>query len=345
MFALQECLRSLGHDCFLIRYDHSLDKIKRKFLNYFKPSSWIRFFKRIKKEKTLLVEPEDYRDRFFDKFREKYIAYSPKVYSIDMLRISPPLADVYMTGSDQVWRNPIDAYFLNFGPKCVRRIAYAASFGLSLNDYNRHTLKLMKKLIKRIDQVSVREKDAIQICEALEYSNAKNVLDPTMLFSGDYYVNKFGLGQKKKEKYCLIYYLGVSELLPVDRIDEFAKKNGLEPIYIGAHGQAMGYSKVYPTIEEWVDLIKNAEFVVTNSFHGTVFSILLHTNFCSVPGKNSNNRFCSLLTQVNAGNHLYKEGTDLSKYFFDSLDFDVIDNKIGDLRAESMLFIKEALYV
>ena len=342
LFALQEVLRKLGFDPFLIKYDRNLDKKRRSFFNYLRPSAWRRFFRKFLETESVYLEPENYVDRHFDVFQDKYVKSTHEIYSKEKLLESPPEADVYLTGSDQVWRNPSDVYFLNFGKREIKRISYAASFGLSWDDYNKRDLTQMKKLVSRMDAVSVREIDGLDICKKLGRSDAQYVVDPTMLLTGDFYCDKFNLKEKNKSAYCLVYYLGSSDLLPIQMINDFAESKNLKVRYIGAHGQAMGYKKIYPTIEEWVNLIKDAEFFITNSFHGTVFAILMRTNFCSVPGSHSNGRLFSLLRRFDLINHLYNGNLD--QCYLDVINTAYIDKCLKEYREEGIRYLKESIY-
>lgn len=341
LFALQEVLRKLEFEPFLIKYDRNLDKIRRNVFNYLNPSAWSRFFRRFFKAEKKCLEPENHVDRHFDVFQNKYIKSTCEVYSKEDLLEFPPEAEVYLTGSDQVWRKPSDVYFLNFGKSGIKRVSYAASFGRSWEDYSRRDLAQMKKLVSRMDAISVRELDGLDICQKMGRSDARYVVDPTMLLTERFYCEKFNLKKKNKSAYCLVYYLGSSDLLPIQMINEFAEKNKLEVRYIGAHGQTMGYKKIYPTIEEWVDLIKDADFVITNSFHGTVFSILMHTNFCAVPGAHSNVRLFSLLKRFDLMNHLYNGCLD--QCYSDALNIIDIDNRLETFREDGIKYLKESI--
>lgn len=304
-YALQQYLREQGHEPFLIRYDPRTDikpvSLFRKIIKAFNIKNLINFIankakSRIYKRRVFLDKENKLRK--FDEFRREYIFQSEKVYlSYYELQKDPPEADCYIVGSDQVWnfykmplascKNIIHAYFLDFGRKSTKKIAYAASWGKT--EIPENFIAEITPLLKQFDYISVREESGLDICKKCGIQNAEFRCDPTLLLSRNHYQN---LCQSEStnlshRKYILIYRLWNSCNFPIKKIFKWAKINNFEIIYITANGLSDSYKKRCPTIPEWIALIANAEYVITNSFHGSLFSLIFRKKFGVVPLKDS----------------------------------------------------------
>lgn len=317
-YALQQYLKSLGHEPYLIRYRRELDYIKdsvlRRFIKVFNPQklySYLHMRKRQKLANDVAVSP----DRGFDAFYEKYIDLSEQEYfSFKELKENPPKADCYIVGSDQVWNffglpayrciNQINAMFLNFGDSNVKRVAYAASWGQITisNEYKNEIIPLLSKF----NFVSVREKQGVQLCKQCEYNDAKWLCDPTLLLTADDYRKLYNSGgkiDKPKNPYLLFYYLDNGGNFKKKSVFDFAKFNNLDVVYITANMTFDKFQKKYATIYEWLSLIDGAEYVVTNSFHCCVFSIIFNKKFGAIKLKGQglamNSRLSSLFELCN----------------------------------------------
>ena len=289
-YALQEYLRKKGHEPYLIRYSNKKTKRSLRRFSVSKAINLIRdYYRGFKKRKIMDFSRE------FELFREKYIDVSEKEYvGYESLKNNPPEADMYIVGSDQVWnfyktpieysRDPIHAFFLDFGNKEIKKVSYAASWDRQyLLDCH---IDEIKPLLKKFDYVSVREKRGIDACEICECKNAEWVVDPTLMLTADEYRKIYNDNSVRyiSGKYILIYMvLTQKQVFDVDYIYEFAKKRNLKVIYVAEDKTDDSYQKYYPTIPEWLYLIDNAEYVVTNSFHGTVFSLIFHKQYGTIP--------------------------------------------------------------
>jgi hypothetical protein len=316
-YALQKYLRDMGHDAYLIRYDPKQDNIPTpvwkkilKACNFFILFNFISYrFKEIHNSTEQRKHP-----RNFGEFRQKYIKWSNCTYfSLKELIANPPEADIYITGSDQVWNtfpvsvdkviDRVKAYLLDFGNESVKRYSYAASFGKKKLDDR--SIEVFSPLLKNFDYISVREKTGLDICKQCGINNAKQNLDPTMLLDAkEYrYLYKHEKIRKPYGPYCFLYILGHKQNFKLRRIYQWAKKHELEIIYISGNLHYDKYKKTYATIPEWLYLIDNAEYVITNSFHGSVFSILFHKQFAVIPTTGSadgfNTRLFSLFDILN----------------------------------------------
>ena len=340
-FALQKYLRDAGHDAYLIRYDPRNDYIKKppwkKALKVLNPLWLHRYL--LNKRKKLMLE-KTYNLRGFEKFRSKYINQSEKVYySYYELKENPPEADVYIVGSDQIW-NPNSypsierqsgAYFLDFGNSLVKRISYAASFGK--NELENDFVRFISPLLQKFYYVSVREKSGLSLCKQCKIENAEWVPDPTMLLDVDVYRSLYEKEPFKKpsKPYCFFYFLSNECDFSVKTLYAWAKKKNIDIIYVSAGLRIDKYKKNYATISEWIYLLENAEYVITNSYHCSVFSLLYRKKFGVVPlsGKNV---WASMNTRIDSLFELFQ----IKERYIHS-DFSVLETEV-DWQSVSNIF-------
>jgi len=337
-YALQKYLRDLGHDTYLIRYDPRGDYIKSSFLEkVFKALNPVTLFKYLSFKKRVMIDAKEKRGnpRYFEKFRDQNIRQSEKIYySYNELAQDPPDADMYIVGSDQVWNmfgvltnraiNMINAYFLNFGDSITKKISYAASFGKEKSELDEVFVKIFAPLLKKFDYVSVREKSGLEICRQCGIDKAEWVPDPTLLLDADEYRALYvgeRLSPKPEKQYVLLYLIGNEFSFSIQSIYDWAQHRKLEVVYITGNSQQDSFKKTYATVLEWIYLLENAEYVVTNSFHCTVFSLIFGKKFGVIPlsgrDKGMNSRFDSIFRQfwiderfLNLGFPILDEGID-----------------------------------
>lgn len=336
-YALQQYLKKHGHEAFLIRYN-SYTEINKHYLTYsfrkmFSLKNIVSFSKK-SVNKILLKIYRQNSNREFDSFRKKYISLSDRIYeSYEDLKNNSPEADIYIVGSDQVWNpncigvgnakskisnNIINAYFLNFGT--AKRISYAASFSnskLPVAYKNKIT-----PLLQEFDYISVREQEGVKICEECERSDAQWVCDPTMLLNAEDYRKLYQEDLNiriKTKKYILLYILNNDIKFDINKVYNFAKEKNLEVVYITANGKWDKKEQFNATVTEWLYLIDNAEYVITNSFHCGVFSTIFNKKYGIIPlsGKclPMNKRFDNLFERANITSRYVNEN-----------DFSILEN-------------------
>jgi len=298
-FALQKYLRDAGHDAYLIRYDPKNDYIYiktplwRKILKAFNPVKLYKYIISKKLEKDIKREKQN-NPRGFEDFRNRHIKQSEKIYSsYKELVDNPPEADIYVVGSDQIWNtfgDPIDvainvikAFLLDFGNPSIKRIAYAASFGKETLDEN--SIQIFSNLLKKFDYISIREESGIEICKKCGIDNAEWVSDPTMLLEADIYHTLYEdeLIRKNNKPYCFFYLLGTEYNFSHQLVYDWAKKKNLEVIYVTGNFQLDKFKKMYMTIPEWIYLLEHSDYVISNSYHCSVFSLLFKKKFGVIP--------------------------------------------------------------
>lgn len=318
-YATQTYLQSLGHDTFLIKATNGRNynpTIKEQLFSKLRTAYRlfpypIYLVKRCLSSLcyTLLhgkLKPNTV-NRGFENFRKDYLNCTDKEYSLDDLKCNPPYADAYIVGSDQIWNTTDGIFFLSWAPEQVKKIAIAASFGSrsSSPDF----AALISPWLKRFDLISVREKSGVDICRQAGIENASLIVDPTLLLRADQY-NKIASKSSQREPYIFVYFLGTRTEIRWNEIHSFARSKGLKIKYVGSQGQEDKFSKMEATIEEWLSLMANADYVITNSFHGTIFAMQFHKKFMVYPVKGvvkkMNDRLTTLLNPLGLSGRIYQ---------------------------------------
>lgn len=289
------------------------------------------------------------RIRRFEDFHKINTRMSKRYLSMPELYQTKMDYDVYVVGSDQVW-NPsasssIEPYFLTFAPKEAKKISYASSFGVSnipASLYDKY-----KKLLSNIDSLSVREQTGVCLVKALTGRDATCVLDPTLLLNKEQWGNIMLAYPHMPSRYILVYQLLPSETLP-SLAKKLSEEMDCSVYYLAKRAYAVNAPKGMKVIKdagpaEFLWLIKNASCVVTNSFHGTAFSVNFGTLFYAVlkPDRGGNARITSLLNSVNLMNRIVYEGDVMPA--FSAFDTDLVQKEIEVLRNDSISFLKNAL--
>lgn len=356
--ALQDAINSLGYECEIIDYEVSQEfntfSLKRGIKNF----SFDKIKKKLTKEKTILLSDSvsdliTKRKRAFDKYRAHNLVLSKKMSYSDLHSIDLNYEQL-VCGSDQIW-NPdynIPAFFLNFGRKDCRKIIYAASIG---KDYlSRHQEKIYSKLLEVPDYISVREDSARKLISGITEKNVELVLDPTLLHQQEYWVKKADDSSLNHKNYIFCYFLNLADE-KVKSANEFARRNNCEIIAIPyLHNEMEEYSEklegkllseVNPA--DFLNLIRNAEAVITDSFHATVFSIIFQKDFWCF-GRNAgtynmNTRLHTLLGYVEMQDRLIEPDDLKNKMHCTHVDIDLHNLKIE--QKESIAFLSNALEI
>jgi len=219
----------------------------------------------------------------FKKFKTDFLHCTKQYSSYEALVSDPPKADCYVAGSDQIWNclvhNGNDpAFYLNFGPERVKRISYAASFAIS--DIPIQKQATIKRYLKVFNAISVRETSGIRILNQLGY-DGKQVLDPVCLLSPKQWLSFAGDEPLVCGNYLLVYNLFPGNEALNNVVCKVAEKESLRIIAINDTAKFASadsnISNAGPI--EFVNLIAYSQYVICDSFHGTVFSVLFHKPF------------------------------------------------------------------
>ena len=224
--------------------------------------------------------------------------------------IKPSDFDAFVVGSDQIWRM---MYFLGFwsttlasdaflefaGGWNIKRVSYAASFGTDTTDVRPECLDACKAALSKFDGVSVREKSGVDICKNTFGVDASWVLDPTMLLNTEDYKNLF-VGQSQPDSQHILASYVLDETPAIEQLRErIAKDKGLvvRRTNIADTGNAERGAVPQPPLEDWLSALYNADYIINDSFHACVFSILFHKQFTVIANeKRGLSRFKSLLS-------------------------------------------------
>ena len=250
--------------------------------------------------------------------------------------------DLVVIGSDQLWRkqsvggyNPV--YFGKNNINTPKQIAYAVSMGLMPED--RADKKIIKDLLCNIHSISVREYDLSELVHELGYQCEVNV-DPTFLLTQQMW-EKVVPSKKIPEKY-LLYYNFQGGAFCEEEIYRFAKKKKLKVKIISGGVQLKASEDAIPTadIDDFISLIKNAEYVFTSSFHGLVFSIIFNKQFYASYSRNSN-RAKTLLKILGIENRILPNKVAIPE--LSRIDYSEIIPKIQELREISNKYLNQNL--
>lgn len=259
--------------------------------------------------------------------------------------------DAIIFGSDQIWRPiyayPIEKYFGSFlGNSKIKRISYAPSFGTEDNEYSKEQLSLCRNLLSKFNAVSVRENSAVTICKERFGVEAKHVLDPTMLLTHGDYECLFKQANTPKSAGTLAVYV-LDDNQQIDYfIEEQSLQQGLTPFRINSkveNHKAKLSERQQPPVERWLRAFHDAKFVITDSFHACVFSILFHKPFICIGNKNRGmSRFHSLLSDFSLCDRLV-EINDIGKYEEKEIDWPFVDNVLAQKREDAFRFLNLVL--
>lgn len=344
-YATQTALEKLGYNPVCINYYRSDEKPKELVKTLLQCSKWN---KNVLTRLVFMVTQKPvyyFAGKRFEQYR-KIVKVTDKEYNCEQDLIdNPPQADVYMTGSDQVWNtitcdNIDPVYFLSFLQSNEKRIAYGASFGGStVKDSDKDTIKT---LLNKYDSVSIRENSGVEIAKELGV-NATQVLDPTFLLSKEEW-EKIIPKRECKEKYVLVY-----QLHPNKNFDTyakaFAKNKGLKLYRVShcIHHIVRSGKFIYcPPIQDFLWYIKNAEYFLTDSFHGTAFSIGLNTQFVDVLPKSYSERISSILSLIGYENRILKSYDDFA-ITDKKIDFNLVNEIISKERKNSYDILKNMI--
>ena len=292
----------------------------------------------------------------FRKYNEKFLNLTKEVKNIEKLKRLNNKFDIFIVGSDQVWRGvwlleSKEHYFFDFVDDDKKKIAYAASFGVDYWEGTPELTEKIKPLIKRFDHISVREESGIDICKnTFEIDNAVCVLDPTLMISREDYQPVLDDWQDKshlKKKYIAHMLLDDTTKLKNEsqKIADYLK---VDINYIkGKSFKILGKDiTFYNKVSQWLTYLKDAELVITDSFHCTVFSLIFHKKFVIVANKARGiARLETLLGKVGLQDRFFTDIKDVMKsgILDKEIDYNEVDKKLEVHRKYSMDFLKKAL--
>lgn len=295
--------------------------------------------------------------RSIRRFKKKYWKLTKQLKSEKEIEVCLEKYDVIVIGSDQIWNSAcIETqglyYFgIHTNPKVQKVIAYAPSFGHDYFESSTEVIERISKHLKLFRALSIRENEGSKILKNLfKINDVTCVLDPTMLMTKDFY-NKLANKKSSRGKTLAFYIL---DMTPEKKtiIETFAQEHGLQlvnmnrPERIDTKNLFVRLKSLkYPSIESWLQKIINAEFVITDSYHGTVFSILFNKQFLTFGNPNRGmSRFNTLLSRFGLNEHLLTPEQYLSKAIsIEDIDYSRVNAILNKERDKSSSFLIGAL--
>ena len=352
-YALQQVLKRMGHEVWTER---RMASVRKSPFDVLKRQNIVR--RMVGKRPVYYPTREEWAAiaRHMEAFVEQYITVTPPVWSADKRELEGMRFDAYVVGSDQVWRprySPfLPNYFLDFvKTEDIKRIAYAASFGTDEWELTSDETVECGKLLQRFDAVSVREDSGVVLCRKYFGVDAVRMPDPTLLLTHEDYEAIVEYEQKQHKPDCLLVYmldksqeklavvrqvarylqLPINEVMPRENFSEVGKRQLADC--------------VYPSVGDWLCGFQDAAFVVTDSFHGTVFSLLFNKPFIVMGNvQRGMSRFRFLLGTLGLENRMVSSSADLTEEFlFSSMDYEPINMWLELERQKGLSFLKKNL--
>lgn len=290
--------------------------------------------------------------RSFEKFISAFLPVSRgRFTSFEVIRNSPPEADFYLTGSDQVWNSEYNggvdrAHFLDFAPTGKPRISYAASFGK--DELRVEEVGETKALLAKYSAISVRESSGVKIVDDLGIAGAQQVLDPTLLMNRDEWATEFALAKPDEQRYLLIYSVERShDKIVYATARKIADAKGLSIVFLSQAAKLATMNgceaqRPFSTVNDFLRYFYHADFVVASSFHGTAFAINFNRQFVSVLPPKFGARPRSLLSLVGLNDRIVESEVDLDTVARE-IEYSAANRILEREREKSLAFLKSSL--
>ncbi len=337
-FALQHVVKNEFTECEIIDYRNEyIEEIYR-----------CKSIKEVSSIKGLIKFLLTFRkNKEFEKIRADFISnyynLSKKVYNKDNIEETNELYDIFITGSDQVWNPRLHMGDLNYYLKFVKDFKKRNSYAASLGSKDVELSVEIQNEIKNINHISVREEEGKKTIERfISNKKVEVVLDPTLLLSKEEWI-KYAENEKLflEEKYIFVYLIASTPKI-LDVAKKIAKEKNLKIIcFHNGYRRYHGMKNLSSTTPfEFVNYIKNAEIVLTSSFHGMCFSVNLNKNFLFELDKNKENNNSRLVSLAKKLNLLDREIKD-EKVNLSDINYDDVNERLMKIRNESLEFIKK----
>ena len=347
VYALQKMLQQLNIDAEIIDfrpkeltipYNHSF--------NFYKNYKSKGLMRTIKLSMSKIYKYRDIKRRLdsFSDFRKQNLKLSNEsyAYSKDLCK-NPPLYDFYVTGSDQVWNphyimNIGYSYFLDFVNSESVKISYAASIA---QDVEEELVEEYKKQLSEFNYISIREESSVDFLRQITDKDIKVTLDPTLLLDKQEW-GKISKSPNLGEKYILVYDLiQNNELIKI--ANQLSSELGMRII---SYSNKRNYinsieSFHYRGPSEFLGLFEKAEFVLTNSFHGTVFAVINNKPFYTIPHNKTGSRMVDLLKNINLDDRIVYQATDLKGKDY-SINYKEANKLLDNKRKDSIDFLMKS---
>lgn len=292
------------------------------------------------------------KDKKFRPFVKRNL-HETRVYrTLKSLQKNPPACDIYISGSDQLWNAAItggvfdSAYFLNFGSAKIGKMTY--SVGADFRNLE-NPAEMLKDLIKDLNVISMREEKWEPVVREAAQGKVETHIDvdPTLLLTPDQYERFMPDMPKEPEPYILTYTMtGETQKQIYNGARILSEKTGLKVIDVSGDPNKMNKKVEDNRLcgpDEFLWYIKNAEYVVTNSFHGTVFSVLFRKKFITIPHAQTGNRVTELLDKLGLSQRYHTVTVAAINRITNDINYDAAHAKLDALRKNSADFLQDSV--
>lgn len=351
VYAMQEYLKSLGLDVDVINYRiKEIDNVYKLYNVRRKDPKLIRGIKKAKKilKVNLCERWKIEKRKNFEYFINNVLNTTKPYTTLQEIQKDFLQYDVLIAGSDQIWNTELTkgfkpAYFLEFGNKDARRISYAASLG---NDsIDEKYILFYKRYLENFDFISVREEAMKDILKDLTDKPITRVIDPTLLLDKEVYDNLKIETKYKGKDYIYVHYIGNDDKT-YEIADQLSRKLGIPVLHNRQKGLFENEldSLFNARPEEFISVIENAKYIVTNSFHTTVFSLIYEKDFITIPHATRPARMQNLLEIAGLSNHLVEDVRIMPKLETLKIDYKDVKRRLLEERKSSIEFLNNAIY-
>lgn len=359
-FALSEFLKSLGHEVVIMnicrqKFEKMFDvKFGWKRKVYIFGTNIIKYCLNYWQKGSFHLTESILRQQLaFMDFYVQYTCHTRKYYTDEAIKEDLPIADLYIVGSDQVW-NPINTdnrlytFYCSFLPDNIKRISYAASFGGNKQlNLSAEQILIIKQLLQKFSAISVREDIGIDVLkETFGIDNGVEVLDPTFLPDVSVYEKIAKTSKINGQGYIFSFMFNTNKKW-FKSLKYISRQTGYKVRTDRSTTKFRGflYNPVLP-VQDWLKLIKTAEFIWTDSFHCMVFCILFHKEFVVTPSyTGGEGRIISLLKKIGLENRFFYNSDDVAKsnIWNEKIDYLKVDDKLRDLKIKAREFLVKQL--
>ena len=332
-FALQEVIKNFNIDVSVLNYDNHFFKSKKPMSNIkYNISSIIHLNRMLK------------RNRSYKNFISKNINLTKLMTYKEIKQLNLNSNTILISGSDQVWNTDLtngfdDIYFLNFGNN-AKKISYAASIGKT--DIDSKYIEKIKNALSNFIYISVREKTGQKVLKNLTDLNVDVVLDPTFLLTKIEWQKYISSKQRYNYEYILVY-MPNEDIIKI--VTDLVKDTNLKVINLAKKKSYGKYeiNRFDANPFEFIELVKNAKYIITTSFHATAFSIVFNKPFWVIPPKNVSSRITDLLQSLQLDNRILKNYDDYFSKKCKSIDYTYANKVIQKEREKSICKLQNIL--
>ena len=335
-YAMQEALRRLGHDPVTLDYFPRM----AKWYYLLTQVNMLRYYLMRDRKHKFFPYPKKERRPEFAGFMKKHIVLTRPVNKYTVSLLKKCRAEAIVVGSDQVWRKVFHSdrvqedLFLKFARRVkMPKVAYAASFGTDKWEFSDGLTARCVVYARDFTAISTREASGVELCRRHLGVEAEQMPDPTLLLDMEDYAGLCGDIPVASEPFLLAYILDM-DADKKQYVGDFAARMGLKARFCTADGDAN------MSVEQWLAMFRDARFVITNSFHGTVFPIINNKDFYSIVNEwRGTDRFVSLLSHFGLGDRLLNDVAALPNRPT-PVDWDVVNEIRRNWQREGYNFLK-----